>query len=78
MHLTTHKAKITLQSIPSNPTNTSILQAKGQYNLLDHLKKTPAQISIFELLHLSLEHKAILDKVLLESSLPTDLNVNQF
>lgn len=38
----------------------------------------PAQISMLDLLHISPTHKAILDKVLQDSSISTNIDVNQF
>ncbi|GLJ04943.1 hypothetical protein SUGI_0007520, partial [Cryptomeria japonica] len=40
--------------------------------------KIPALISILELLRISPTHKAILDKILRDTIVPTDLNVDQF
>jgi len=59
-------------SAPTNPPSTH------KYNLLDHLDKTPAQISILELLHTSPLHKEVLDKALMETQVPTNLNFDQF
>lgn len=71
--VTTHKGTVTLKgpiAKPATPTS--------QYNLIEHLGKTPAQISILELLRLSPEHKAILDKALATTTVPIDLHVDQF
>ena len=45
---------------------------------MDQLKKTPAHISILELLRLSATHREILDKALNEMYVPTNLNQDQF
>lgn len=58
----TRRSKVTLQGVPSNsPPPTS------NYNMVDQLKRTPAQISLFELLRISSAHKAVLDKSLQDS-----------
>lgn len=64
------------QSHPGPSTKQS--QHKGQLNLIDQLGKTPTQISILELLRISLAHKAILGNNLQESSVTHDIDVNQF
>ena len=46
----------------------------AKYSLVNQLLKTPAHISIFELLQISLEHKEILTKALVSN----DLDVNRF
>ena len=51
---------------------------KSQFNLIDQLGKTPAQIYILEFLRISPAHKDILDKTMLESLVPKDIDVNQF
>ncbi|GLJ56032.1 hypothetical protein SUGI_1203060 [Cryptomeria japonica] len=51
---------------------------KNEYDLVDQLGKTPTLISILDLLCISPTHKAILDKTLRETFVPTDLNVDQF
>lgn len=73
--VTTRQSKIVLKGVPvapSKPIPTS------QYNLLEHLGKTPAQISILELLKMSPMHRAVLDKALIESTVPIDIDVDQF
>lgn len=45
---------------------------------MEQLEKTPALISILELLCLSPSHKTILDQALQEASVPTNLNTDQF
>lgn len=45
-----------------------------KYNLVNWLLKTPAHISIFELLQIFLKHKEILTKALV----PTDLDMSRF
>lgn len=62
--VSTKQTKVTLQGAPPNPRTTH------KYNLLDHLGKAPTQISILELLCTSLEHNAILDRVVQYSSGP--------
>lgn len=49
-----------------------------QYDLVNQLQKTPAQISILELLKISPAHKEILEKSLIETNVSTNLDVNQF
>lgn len=43
---------------------------KTQYNLVDQLQKTPAQISILELLKISPTHKDILEQALVDTIVP--------
>lgn len=50
----------------------------GNYNVIEKIKKTLAQIYTFELLQTSLAHKAILDKVLHESVVSRDINEKKF
>lgn len=72
---TTHRSKIVLKgalAVLPKPTPTS------QYNLLDHLGKTPSHILILELLKMSPMHRAVLDKALIESTVLTDIDVDQF
>lgn len=60
--IVTRRSKVTLQGVPSHtPPQTS------SFNVVDQLKKTPAQISLFELLHISPSHIKILDKALQDS-----------
>lgn len=66
----------TKQSNSSPSTKQS--QPKGQFNLIEKLGRISSQISIFELLHISPTHKAILEKYLQESSIPHDIDFNQF
>ncbi|GLJ27782.1 hypothetical protein SUGI_0545240 [Cryptomeria japonica] len=75
-HVTTYRGKITLQGAPAK--NTASSSTKPEYDLLEQLGKTPALISILELLRISPTHKSILDKTLRDTSVPTDLNVDQF
>lgn len=63
---------------PTGPTtNTSSTTAK-QYNLVEQLQKTPAQISILELLKLSPTHKEILERALVDNTISKHLDINQF
>lgn len=87
VHVTTHsQSKVTLQGVQSEPNAPhksvyvpkSTTNISNQYNLLEQLKKTPAQISILELLCLSPSHKDILEKALLETQVPTNLDHDQF
>jgi len=71
--VTTRRGRVTVQGAPPHPP-----RPLSNYNLLDHLGKTPAHISILELLRLSPAHKAILDKALQESSVPNNINITQF
>lgn len=75
-HVTTRRGKITLQGAPTK--NTTSSSTKPEYDLVEQLGKTPALISILELLRISPAHKAILDKILRDTAVPTDLNVDQF
>lgn len=75
-NVTTRRGKVTLQSVSSKTTTSS--STKNEYDLIDHLGKTHSLISILEILNISPSHKAILDKILREKSIPTDLNMDQF
>ncbi|GLJ08444.1 hypothetical protein SUGI_0088870 [Cryptomeria japonica] len=75
-NVTTRRGKITLQGAPAK--NTASSSTKPEYDLVEQLGKTPALISILELLRISPAHKAILDKTLRDTAIPTDLNVDQF
>jgi hypothetical protein len=57
--------------ITTNPNATS-------YSVLEQLKWTNTQISIFELLKILLAHRQILDKALIEANVPQDLNLERF
>lgn len=48
----------------------------AQYNLVDQLKKEPTQISILELVNISLAHKDILEKALVDTIVPNNLDVD--
>lgn len=67
------RSKITIKVAPQG--RPSIPE---QYNLMEQLDKTPALISILELLYLSPSHKTILDQALQEVSVPANLNIDQF
>ena len=81
---TTQQGKITLQATTPNTTNPSVPHAlampstsqrpTSRYDILSQLGKTPAQISILELLTISPIHKEILEKALLESRVPKNIN----
>ncbi|GLJ20143.1 hypothetical protein SUGI_0365630 [Cryptomeria japonica] len=75
-HVTTRRGKITLQGAPTKITASS--STKPEYDLVEQLGMTPTLISILELLRISPAHKAILDKILRDTVVPTDLNVDQF
>ncbi|GLJ50598.1 hypothetical protein SUGI_1077960 [Cryptomeria japonica] len=75
-HVTTRRGKITLQGASTK--NTASSSTKHEYDLVEQLGKTPALISILELLRIFPAHKAILDKILRDTTIPTNLNVDQF
>ncbi|GLJ22222.1 hypothetical protein SUGI_0417710 [Cryptomeria japonica] len=75
-NVTTCRGKFTLQGVPTK--NTASSSTKPEYDLVEQLGKTPALISILELLCISLAHRAILDKILRDTFVPTDLNVDHF
>lgn len=59
--------------MPSNlPPQTS------NYSVVDQLRKTLAQISLFELLHISSACKVVLNKALQESVVPRNIDENTF
>ena len=65
-------------SVPHAPTTPSTSQRLAScYDVLSQLGKTPAQISILELLTSPI-HKEIFEKALLESRVPENMNASQF
>lgn len=78
--VTMRHGKITVQGIPSQSRTqpTFPISNPNKYNLLDHLKKTLAHISILELLRLSPAHREILEKALSGSYVPEDIDIDQF
>lgn len=50
----------------------------SSYDLINKLKRTPAQISIFKLLELSPLHKEILKKSLRTTNIPMDVDDDKF
>ncbi|GLJ51443.1 hypothetical protein SUGI_1093350 [Cryptomeria japonica] len=75
-NVTTRRGKFTLQGAPAK--NIASSSTKSKYDLVEQLGKTPALISILELLRISPTDKSILDKILRETIVPTNLNVDQF
>lgn len=57
-----------------NPDRTVSSSSMSNYKLVNQLLKTPAHISIFKLLQISLEHKEILTKALV----PNGLDMSRF
>ncbi len=55
-----------------------MVNPKSNYNIVDQLQRTPAQISIFELLELSPRHKQILEDALCMVNVPNNLDIDQF
>lgn len=49
-----------------------------QYNILNQIQRTPMQVSILELLKISAIHKEILEKALVETNAPHNLDVEKF
>ena len=47
------------------------------YSILEHLKKTPVQISLLSLFLHSEEHRCVLNKVLNEAHVPKETTINQ-
>lgn len=62
------------KNVPSKPA----INPKLNYNLVDQLQRTPAQISIFKLLELSLRHKQVLEDALQMANVPKNLDFDQF
>ena len=62
---------------PNLPSKSTGPLAMCSYDLVHQLQKTPAQISIFELLELSPLHKEILEKALRVASVPPNLDPNK-
>lgn len=67
-NVTTRSGKVALKGAPSKPSSPS-----NHYNILDQLHKTPAHISILELMCLSPSHRAILDQALSKATVPMNL-----
>lgn len=59
-------------------TLTSTTIPKTQYNLVDQLRRSPAQISILELLRLLPKHKDMLEQALVETNVLQDLDIDKF
>ena len=86
--VTTRCGRLTLQAATPNNTNPPMPHAPAapstsqrpasRYDVLSQLGTTPAQISILELLTTSPIHKEILEKSLLESCVPKNINASQF
>jgi hypothetical protein len=79
---TTRRARVTVQAAP-NQTNapaapSTANRPASRYDLISQLKKTPAQISILELLDTSPIHKEILEQALQGSRVPENINAAQF
>ena len=49
----------------------------SNYDLVSQLQRTPAQISMFELIELSPLHKEVLEKSLCAANVPMDINVER-
>lgn len=71
--------------LPNRQTDTIMAKSKQlasssspSYSIVEQLKRTNAQISILELLKISSTHKEVLDKALLTTSVPKDLDVDRF
>jgi len=70
--VTTRHGRVTLRGpTPSPPT-------QSNYNLVEHLGKTPTQISILDILLSLPAHKAVLEKALQESLVPNNIAVTDF
>ena len=54
-----------------------MVNPRSNYNLVDQLQRTLAQILIFEILELSLRHKQVLEDALCMKNIPKNLDVNQ-
>lgn len=65
----TRISKVTLQRVPPQEPHQA-----SNFNVVDQLKKTPTQISLFELLRISPTHRAILDKALQDSIVFRDMD----
>lgn len=76
-NVTTHQGRVTMQGDPPPP-KPPPMSSTHRYDLLDQLGKTPAQISILEILKTSSIHKEILEQALLESRIPNNINATQF
>lgn len=59
-------------------TSKTPIAPSNQYNIVDQLQKIPAQISILKLLKISPAHKDILEKALVDTTVPTNLEFCQF
>ena len=80
--VTRGQAKVVLRTNqdpkPSAPSKSTGLSTMSSYDLVHQLQKTPAQISIFELLELSPLHKKILEKSLHAMCVPPNLDPDKF
>ena len=80
--ITRGKSKVVLK-VSQDPKNASSSKQSttskiSNYDLVSQLQRTPAQISIFELLELSPLHKDILEKALHSASVPMDIDTELF
>ncbi len=84
--VTTCYSKITLPGAPSRPAaptrptppSRPTAPTSSDYSLFEQLEKTPALISILDLLRASPQHQKILDQALKESVVPNKIDVAQF
>jgi hypothetical protein len=70
--ITTRRGRITVAGVGPAPS------VGTQYNILEHLGNTPAQISILDLLRTSPAYQEILNKALHDSHVPSDINLTEF
>ena len=61
-----------------NVTSKPKVNPQSNYSLVDQLQRASTQISIFELLELSLRHKKVLKDALCTINVPKNLDVDQF
>lgn len=64
------------QVTSKNVTTKSEINLEMSYNLVDQLQRTPAQISIFELLELSPRHKCVLEDALHIANVPKNIDID--
>ena len=75
--ITLPKAR-TRPALPSQPITFAKPLTPLDYNLVEQLGKTPAQISILDLLRSSPQLQKILHQALKESVVPNNIDVTQF
>jgi len=76
--VTTHGRNVTIEGALAKTPISNTKSIPYDYNVIDELKRTLAQISIMELLKISAAHGKIFDEALVASTISTTLDTEQF